>query len=592
MKSCTVALVIVAWVGLVGCDNNLTDQGGGGTGGGSVEIQIGTPEARTLHPALAFTKYVLSFTGPGSETHEPVELTGGNVSAIIALAPGAWTIDAAAYTGTGTAEKETARGSVDVTVLETGPVQAYIILGPIPGTETGTFSYAIILPADASTATLSLTDTATDTAVPGSPIDLTGASGNGTLDLASGSYLLQIQLTKAGGETTGLAEVLHIYAGLTTSVSGGNYNFAAIPLSGLAEHLASLAANTAETPHTVELAASVTIDTADTDSNGVWATINRTVQIAGKYVILDLSACTATDNPIGREGNDPTGNDFNIIRSNQYIKGITLPSTLTSIGGFAFSGCSGLTSVTIPAGVTSIEDGAFRNCSGLTSVTIPAGVTSIEDYAFFGCSGLTSVTIPAGVTSIGYGAFWNCSGLTSVTIPAGVTSIEGTAFSGCSGLTSVTIPAGVTSIEDSAFSSCSGLTAFTVAESNTTYSAQDGILYDKAKKTLVSVPGAKSGALTLPATLTSIGYGAFSGCSGLTSVTIPAGVTSIASSAFSGCSGLTSVIFGAGSNITTAWNNNSFPDNYGSTGDNLWTAYTGGSKAGTYTRSDSTWTQQ
>jgi hypothetical protein len=192
MKSCVAALAIAAWVGLVGCGNNLTDQGGGGTGGGSVEIQIETQETRTLHPALAFTKYVLSFTGPGSQTHELVVLT--DTSAIIELDPGAWTIDAAAYTGTGTDEKETARGSVYVTVLETGTVQAYIILGPIPGTETGTFSYAITLPTDTSTATLSLTDAATDIAVSSSPIDLTGVSGSsGPLDLAPGFYLQQIQ---------------------------------------------------------------------------------------------------------------------------------------------------------------------------------------------------------------------------------------------------------------------------------------------------------------------------------------------------------------------------------------------------------------
>ena len=125
--------------------------------------------------------------------------------------------------------------------------------------------------------------------------------------------------------------------------------------------------------------------------------------------------------------------------------------SVTSIGGSAFSGCSGLTSVTIPDSVTSIGWGTFRRCSGLTSVTIGNSVTSIGNYAFEGCSGLTSITIENSVTSIGNYAFEGCSGLTSVTIENSVTSIGDSAFEGCSGLTSVTIPDSVTSIGKYAF---------------------------------------------------------------------------------------------------------------------------------------------
>ena len=135
----------------------------------------------------------------------------------------------------------------------------------------------------------------------------------------------------------------------------------------------------------------------------------------------------------------------------------TIPNSVTSIGEYAFCGCSGLTSVTIPNSVTTIEDDAFSFCSGLTSVTIPNSVTSIGHGAFSDCSSLTSVSIPNSVTSIGQEAFWSCSSLTSVTIPNSVTAIGWAAFIGCSSLASVTIPNSVTSIGERAFEQCSDL---------------------------------------------------------------------------------------------------------------------------------------
>ena len=227
---------------------------------------------------------------------------------------------------------------------------------------------------------------------------------------------------------------------------------------------------------------------------------------------------------------------------------INIPSTIndkkvTSIGDYAFSDCSGLTSVTIPDSVTSIGNCAFDGCSGLTNVTIPNSVTSIGDYAFCKCSGLTSITIPNSVTSIGASAFRYCSGLTSITIPNSVTSIGDYAFSGCSGLTSITIPDSVTSIGNCAFYSCSSLKNITVSSNNKNYTSEDGVLINKDKNELMQYPiGKNETAYTIPNGVTSIGDGAFYWCYGLTSITIPNSVTSIGDRAFRSCSGLTNLV--------------------------------------------------
>ena len=144
------------------------------------------------------------------------------------------------------------------------------------------------------------------------------------------------------------------------------------------------------------------------------------------------------------------------------IKDLVIPKSVTSIGSYAFSGCSGLTSVTIPNNVTSIRQSAFSGCSGLTSLTIPNSVTSIGNSVFYGCSGLTSVTIPNSITIISNSAFAKCTNLLSVTIPNSVTEIWPCAFIYCSSLTSVTIPNNVTGIGQSAFYDCSSLTSVTI----------------------------------------------------------------------------------------------------------------------------------
>ncbi len=233
---------------------------------------------------------------------------------------------------------------------------------------------------------------------------------------------------------------------------------------------------------------------------------NYTLTISGTGAMVDYS----------NSSDRPWTDDANEIKDAKGIKTVVIGNGVTSIGGYAFSYCSGLTSVTIPASVTSIGDYAFQDCSGLTSIEIPSNVTSIGTRAFFGCSGLTSIEIPANVTSIGQSAFNRCSGLTSVTIPASVTSIG-----------------------DYVFNDCSNLATITVETSNTVYNSRNGCnaIIETSSNKLIA--GCKN--TTIPASVTSIGNYAFYGCSGLTSITIPASVTSIAYSAFFGCSGLATV---------------------------------------------------
>ena len=93
---------------------------------------------------------------------------------------------------------------------------------------------------------------------------------------------------------------------------------------------------------------------------------------------------------------------------------LTLPNSVTSIGGCAFEGCNGLTELTLPNTLERIVASAFRGCSGLTELTLPNSVWSIGEYAFQGCSGLTELTLPSSVTRIGKNAFSDCSGLEKI----------------------------------------------------------------------------------------------------------------------------------------------------------------------------------
>lgn len=289
------------------------------------------------------------------------------------------------------------------------------------------------------------------------------------------------------------------------------------------------------------------------------ANIPNDVQVVGNFVFSNCSSLTGITIPNG------VTNIGNYAFYNcSSLTGITIPNSVTAIGNNAFQNCLGLANVTIGNSVASIGDAVFSRCTSLISVTIPNSVTSIGNDAFQNCSALASITLGSSVTSIGNSAFQNCTALASITLGSSVTSIGNSAFAFCTNLgsvllgnsissignsafafcanlTSVTIPATVTTIGPLAFNGDSKLTAITVAAANPIYTSLDGILFNKGLTTLIQCPGSKSGTVTIPTTVTSIGDSAFAYCTGLTGVTIPKNIASIGSSAFVYCTGLTSI---------------------------------------------------
>ena len=196
------------------------------------------------------------------------------------------------------------------------------------------------------------------------------------------------------------------------------------------------------------------------------------------------------------------------------LTSITIPNSVTSIGESAFRGCSGLTSIVVESGNTVydsrensnsiIETSTNALITGCKTSIIPNSVTSIGGYAFYGCTGLTSVEIPNSVTSIGGWAFYGCSGLTGVyisdieawckidfrndfanplyraknlylnnekvinlVIPNTVNEIKDYAFECCTGIASVMVGNSVKKIGRDAFLNCTGLTSVTIPNSVT-----------------------------------------------------------------------------------------------------------------------------
>lgn len=178
---------------------------------------------------------------------------------------------------------------------------------------------------------------------------------------------------------------------------------------------------------------------APIDLNGInitenWNAIKTIITESGKYVDLDISECTFTENTI--EGS--------LFYECKFLTSIDLPDSVTTMGARAFQFCTNLTSIDFPADLTTIHGSAFEECDSLTNVIIPETVTSMGDHVFFKCDLLESVSIPNSVASMGDSVFAQCPELKSVIIdiPVGtegvdLTGIQYATFASCPKLTSV-----------------------------------------------------------------------------------------------------------------------------------------------------------
>ena len=320
-------------------------------------------------------------------------------------------------------------------------------------------------------------------------------------------------------------------------------------------------------------------------SNLASIAIPKSVTEIGNHTFYGCSSLTSVELP---EGIKYIG--MSIFEDCINLESVNIPDSVECIGVQAFMGCKKLTSINIPDSVKVIQEYAFKGCSSLTSLVIPESVALIEEGITNACKGLESIAvapdnpvydsrnncnaiietatnklvadckstkIPDGIESIGAAAFRG-SDIESFVLPDSVKYIEFGAFNNCANLRSITIPASVIGIGYAAksytretrngisiytdaqpFSSCPNLTSITVCKDNPVYDSREdcnAIIETATNKLIVGCQSTKT-----PASVTEIGAGALSYCTGLKSIDLPYGLTVIGNSAFCGCDSLESI---------------------------------------------------
>ena len=284
-----------------------------------------------------------------------------------------------------------------------------------------------------------------------------------------------------------------------------------------------------------------------------WLFILGEIAAAGKYVDLDLSACTrsGSSNGGGLRSNGTFDPLRDILTGKDRIVSIALPDAAANLlnGGGNASSASSFRYFTnlitfSGRGLISIGSYVFSFCQSLALTELPQGITSIGVGAFYYSQNLALTDLPLGITSIGESAFASCTNLALTELPDGITFIGNRAFSNCTNLTSLILPASV-SISGNPFSAAS-LSMFTLIGSGSLSTIENGKALIRNNTELIAYPSA-TGNITLPLGITSIGDFAFSGLnSRLTQLELPEEITSIGISAFQNNTRLTLITLPSG----------------------------------------------
>lgn len=231
-------------------------------------------------------------------------------------------------------------------------------------------------------------------------------------------------------------------------------------------------------------------------------------------------------------------NGFIIDWSGVAVTGYTGDSGIAVVPGgvreIAFAPAAGggtekISRLIMPASVTDVA--GLSQCTALAAIDVEADNTALKSFdgVLYSKDMTCLIAYPRAKTDAVF------------IIPESVQKIRMGAVAGNPYLESVVFPAGLRELGTGNFTDCKNLKSLTVPEENPCYAVAGGLLYSKDGKTLVLCPGGTSGKTAVKDGTEVIGYGAFSGCGGVTEAVLPESLLSIMTMAFAGCTGLQSL---------------------------------------------------